>query len=128
MGQQFLIDSNVIIDYLAGKIPAPKMDFMNDVINNFPSVSVISKIEVLGFKATAEELKPLEGFFTDVTVLELNSEVVEQTILLRRAVNTKTPDAIIAATALVYDLTLITHNISDFKNIQGLQIVDPYNL
>jgi predicted nucleic acid-binding protein len=34
------------------------------------------------------------------------------------------PDAIIAATALVYDLTLITHNTSDFENIANLNLLD----
>jgi hypothetical protein len=66
MGQQCLIDSNAIIDYLGGKIPIDKMEFMHSVINDTPTVSVISKIEVLGFNAPANELKLLEYFFTDV--------------------------------------------------------------
>ena len=128
MGQQCLIDSNVIIDYLGGKIPVDKREFMNAVINDMPAVSIISKIEVLGFNAPADELKLLEYFFTDVLVLEMNNQIVEQTILLRRNTKMKTPDAIIAATALVYDLTLITRNTADFKNIQGLHIIDPYTV
>ena len=128
MGQQCLIDSNVIIDYLGGKIPVDKREFMNAVINDMPAVSIISKIEVLGFNAPADELKLLEYFFTDVLVLEMNNQIVEQTILLRRNTKMKTPDAIIAATALVYDLTLITRNTADFKNIQGLNIIDPYTI
>ena len=128
MGQQCLIDSNVIIDYLGGKIPVDKREFMNAVINDMPAVSIISKIEVLGFNAPADELKLLEYFFTDVLVLEMNNQIIEQTILLRRNTKMKTPDAIIAATALVYDLTLITRNTSDFKNIQGLNIIDPYTI
>jgi len=128
MGQQCLIDSNVIIDYLGGKIPVDKSEFMNAVINDMPAVSIISKIEVLGFNAPADELKLLECFFTDVLVLEMNNQIIEQTIVLRRNTKMKTPDAIIAATALVYDLTLITRNTSDFKNIQGLHIIDPYTV
>jgi predicted nucleic acid-binding protein len=101
---------------------------MNNVINNVPAVSVISKIEVLGFNAPSQELKLLEDFFNDVMILDLNSEVIEQTILLRRAVKMKTPDAIIAATAVAYQLSLITRNTVDFKNIPGLTIVDPYSV
>lgn len=33
------------------------------------------------------------------------------------------PDAWIAATALFYDVPLITHNASDFSAVQGLQII-----
>jgi predicted nucleic acid-binding protein len=128
MGQQCLIDSNVIIDYLGGKIPIDKREFMNAVINDMPAVSIISKIEVLGFNAPADELKLLEYFFTDVLVLEMNNQIIEQTIVLKRNTKMKTPDAIIAATALVYDLVLITRNTSDFKNITGLQIIDPYTV
>jgi len=45
MGQQYLIDSNAVIDYLSGKIPEKGMPFMNQVINDIPNISVISKIE-----------------------------------------------------------------------------------
>lgn len=37
-------------------------------------------------------------------------------------------DAIIAATALVYDLTLITRNINDFTKISNLRVINPYDL
>lgn len=127
MGQQFLIDSNTIIDYLGGKFPPDKVNFMHTVINDIPTVSIMSKIEVLGFKAPSEEIKLLEEFFDDVLILELSDEVVEQTIALRRNLKIKTPDAIIAATALVYNLTLITRNISDFKNVPGLSVNNPYS-
>jgi hypothetical protein len=47
---QYLIDTNVIIDYLGGKIPHEGMLFLNALIDAVPNVSVISKIEVLGYK------------------------------------------------------------------------------
>lgn len=34
-------------------------------------------------------------------------------------------DAIIAATALVHDLTLVTRNLDDFRWIAGLRLLDP---
>lgn len=101
---------------------------MHAVINDIPAVSVMSKIEVLGFNAPKEELNLLDDFFNDAVLLDISGEVVEQTIALRRAVKIKTPDAIIAATALTYGLTLITRNISDFKNIPGLSVINPYSL
>ena len=36
-------------------------------------------------------------------------------------------DMLIAATALVYDLTLVTHNVKHFEAIPGLTIVDWVN-
>lgn len=47
---------------------------------------------------------------------------------MRRKYKTKLPDAIIAATALVHNLTIISRNTADFKNIEGLKVLDLYNL
>ena len=35
-------------------------------------------------------------------------------------------DAIIAATALEYDLTLVTRNVDDFKHVENLKLVNPF--
>ncbi len=125
---QYLIDTNAVIDYLGSKLPASGMDFMNTVIDAVPNVSVVSKIEVLGFNAPEQHYKTLSDFINDATVLDLTNNVVEASIEIRKKHKTKLPDAIIAATALVYDLVLISRNISDFKNIDGLKVIDPHSL
>lgn len=38
----------------------------------------------------------------------------------------KLPDAVVAATVLVHNLTLISRNTVDFRNIHGLTCLDPY--
>ena len=38
----------------------------------------------------------------------------------------KLPDAIIAATALIHQLTLISRNDSDFNGIKNLRYVNPF--
>lgn len=129
MGQpQYLIDTNAVIDYLGNKFLVSGMDFMNGVIDAVPNVSVITKIEVLGFNAPDEHYKTLSNFINDATVLDLTNNIVEASIEIRKKHKTKLPDAIIAATALMYNLALITHNTSDFKNINGLQVINPHSL
>ncbi|MBC6492659.1 type II toxin-antitoxin system VapC family toxin [Flavihumibacter stibioxidans] len=123
---QYLIDTNAVIDYLGKKLPSPAMDFMNGVIDAVPNVSVITKIEVLGFNAPDEHYQLLAGFMNDATVLDLTSTLVDTSIDIRKKYKTKLPDAVIAATALVYDLILITRNTSDFKNINGLKMINPW--
>jgi len=59
--------------------------------------------------------------------LFLTEEVEKQTIQIRKIKKIKLPDAIIAATAMVYNLTLVTHNMDDFKSIQGLKIINPFS-
>ena len=45
--QQYLIDTNAVVDYIGNKLPVDGMAFMNNVIDNVPFVSIITKIEVL---------------------------------------------------------------------------------
>ncbi|WP_373521377.1 type II toxin-antitoxin system VapC family toxin [Aquiflexum sp.] len=123
-----LIDTNAVIDYLGNKLPVSGMNFMHGVIDAIPNISVITKIELLGFNTSDEHYETLSNFINDATVLDLTDSVVVATIAIRKKYKTKLPDAIIAATALVYDLVLISRNISDFKNIDRLQIIDPYSL
>lgn len=125
---QYLIDTNAIIDYLGQKLPPSGMEFINPIIDNIPNISVISKIEVLGFSTTNLHYQILYNFINDSTVLDLTGSVVDVCIELRKKYKTKLPDAIIAATALVYDLVLITRNIPDFKNVQGLKVINPHSL
>jgi len=125
---QYLIDSNTVIDYLGRKLPSSGMDFMNSVIDDFPTLSVITKIEVLGFNAPDEHYQLLTNFMDDNTILGLTNNIVDTSIEIRKNYKTKLPDAIIAATALVYNLTLISRNTSDFINIQDLKVINPYTL
>ncbi len=125
---QYLMDTNVVIDYLGNKLPASSMDFMNDVIDAVPHISVITKIEVLGFNAPEQHYTILSDFINDAIVFDLSNNVVEASIVIHKKYKTKLPDAIIAATALVYDLIVISRNISDFKNIDGLKVIDPHSL
>ena len=71
----------------------------------------------------------VEEFVSLATILPLDEKVKNKAIDLRRTQRKlKLADAIIAATALVYGLTIITNNTRDFKNISGLDIIDPHLL
>jgi predicted nucleic acid-binding protein len=71
-------------------------------------------------------LQVLQSFIGDALVIELEQPIKLKTADIRKAHKIKLPDAIIAATALVYDLTLISRNVIDFKGIQGLKVIDPF--
>jgi len=66
----------------------------------------------------------VSSFVSDATVLGLTPNVVKKCISIRRSRKIRTPDAIIAATAIAHDLVLLTSD-RDFENIQGLQVIDP---
>ena len=128
MAKKYLIDSNAIIDYLSARFPAPGMDRMNQIVDAGPIVSVISKIEVLGFNAPPSVYETLSDFFDNSFVFDLTDEIVEQTIILRKKHKIRIPDGIIAATAIIEELTLITRNLKDFKKINKLRVQDFHQL
>jgi len=93
------------------------------------TVSAITEIELYCWKTSDEkDMDVLHNFINDALVIELERPIKLKTADIRKQHKIKLPDAIIAATAIVYDLTLITHNISDFKNILDLQVIDLHRL
>jgi hypothetical protein len=125
MATGFLIDSNIIIDFSAKKLAGKQHEYVAEIIDNFPQISVNNKIELLGFEVVPPQIKL---FIDQVSIIGLDDEVVDLTIALRKEYKIKLPDAIIAATALVNDLTIVTNNIKDFSNISGLQLINPYSI
>jgi predicted nucleic acid-binding protein len=126
MESGYLIDSNVIIGYLAGRIPAAGMKTMSAIVDQTPHISVISQIEVLLFNDTPENEAVLNGFIANSSIHSLSPTVVQRTIEICRSSKIKLPDAIIAATALTENYILVTRNIDDFKHIPGLEVLNPW--
>lgn len=126
MEPRFLTDTNVIIDYTSGVLTASASNFVEQVFNSGFNISAIVRIEVLGYAGLPQKMNLLKEFLDTAVLFHLDNRIIDQTILLRRAQKIKLGDAVIAATALVHDLTLLTRNTIDFKSINGLAVVDPY--
>jgi predicted nucleic acid-binding protein len=126
MGAKYLIDTNAISDYLGGKFTHKGLDFMDLIIDDIPAISVVNRIELLGQNTNQKE--QLHIFVEACLIYDLTEEIILKTIALRKSRKIKIPDAIIAATALIYDLILITHNIRDFESISNLQLLDLHSI
>jgi hypothetical protein len=125
MDQRYLIDTNTAIDYLDNKLPDNSTNLIDSIA---AQISVITRMELLSWaNATTEQVQVLQLFVNASRVYNLTEPVIVRAIELRKAHKNKLPDAIIAATALVYDLTLITRNTNDFKNIPNLKVINPHN-
>jgi predicted nucleic acid-binding protein len=118
-----LLDSNVII-YSA----QPENEFLRQFIaEQAPTVSAVSYVEVLGYhRLTEAERQHFEAFFTEARVLPLSQPVLDEAIRLRQAKKIKLGDSLVAGTARLYDLTLVTRNTEDFIGIPGLRILNPF--
>ena len=128
MGMNYLWDTNTAIYYLQQHFPPSSEKFIDELlINKQPIISVITEIELLCWKSSKEEdLKVLRNFINVALVIEFDQDIKFKTADIRKAHRIKLPDAIIAATANVYQLTLLTRNVSDFDGISGLEIMNPW--
>ena len=121
---RFLIDTNIII-YLSQK-KLKLSDFARNESNLY--LSSITYIEALGYPfQSRDEEKEVAELCETFERLLLTEDIEKQTIHIRKSKKIKLPDAIIAATAIVHNLTLVTRNDDDFKNIPDLKIVNPFN-
>jgi toxin FitB len=120
-----LIDSNIIIY-------ASKPEYTNlrrFIAEHVPSVSAISLVEVLGYHGLSEQERLyFERFFVVATILAISDDVLEQAVKLRQAKKMTLGDALIAGTAIVHNLTLVTRNVNDFKWVKNLRLLDPFDI
>lgn len=128
MGIKYLWDTNTAIYYLQQQFPPSAEKFMDNLLEEeSPVISAITEIELLCWKtASDKDLEVLRDFINDSLVIELEQSIKLKTAEIRKGHRIKLPDAIIAATALIYGLTLVTRNVEDFKNISGLDTVNPW--
>ena len=102
MQDRYLLDTNVIIYSLKSGLELPEAIYC---------ATEVSKKEILSFyKMTDDEKETILTLFSKINILgvdekiEQNAQKIENTYSISRA------DAIICATALIYDLTLITND------------------
>ncbi len=126
--EQYLIDTNVVSDYFSASLPRSGLLFMDSVIDAVPNLSVITQIELLCWKTDITKEQSVKDFISDSMVLDISPEVIMHCVNIRRNKKIKTPDAIIAGTALAHGYTLITNNDKDFSNIEGLKNINPFKV
>ncbi len=117
-GNKLLLDTNIILYYLSGDGKLGPLLEESDLY-----ISIITEIELMGYSGfKKEDLEDVQKFLSFCTVRRLNERVKDQAIQLRRKNKLKLPDAIILATALVYEIPFLTAD-KDFKKIKSGQIV-----
>jgi predicted nucleic acid-binding protein len=120
-----LVDSNILI-YAAQPAYTHLQQF---IATHAPAVSAVSYVEVLGYhQLDDEERQYVEAFFRLARVLPLSQAVLEQAVALRQQRKMSLGDALVAGTALVHGLTLVTRNVEDFQWIQGLSLLNPFDI
>jgi len=119
---QYLVDSNIIIDFLKKQEKAVDfLDSSKEII-----VSIVTIGEIYQGVRNKKELRFAKSFFKTTKVLSIDERVSELALKLMERYTLSHGllilDAIIAATVIKHDLTLITGNIKHFKMIKELKV------
>ncbi|OGN85995.1 MAG: hypothetical protein A2X23_06320 [Chloroflexi bacterium GWC2_73_18] len=110
-----LVDTDVLVDHLRG---ARRLD----VAGRAASYSTITRCELFAGRATDEDrVRRLLAPFRELAV---DRAVAERAGRIRRETGLRTPDALIAATAVEHGLALLTRNRAEFGRVAGLRMAD----
>ena len=108
-GSDFLLDNNVVIGLLNRSSAAHDIAEYAGIDRAGNAVSQITRIELLGFpRLKPDDETAILNFLADCDVLSIDDRIEAETIAIRRRTKLSLPDAIVAATAVVYGLTLLT--------------------
>jgi len=108
-GIKFLLDTNIVIGLLKEYDPAIKLAEEVGVVLEESAVSQITRMELLGHpKITLDDERLIQLFLKECQVLLIDERIEVRATQLRRSGLLKLPDAIVAATAVVNDLRLLT--------------------
>ncbi len=113
----YLIGTNPLIYYFNGLTDDEKL---HDILTKSYHISIITKIEFLGwgkFFNNPDLHAQARAFTRHAIIFDLNEKIVNQAIALRQQFKSKTPDAIIASTALVNNLMVVTNNTKDIARL-----------
>jgi tRNA(fMet)-specific endonuclease VapC len=118
------VDSCIVIDFIKG---------IEDIKNQLsqiqtPCINFIVEMELLQGAKDRRELKKILKELNSFNRLYFHNEIARLSTQLLKdyglSHNLQIADAIIAATCLVYNIPLFTHNIRDFKFIPNLELYD----
>ncbi len=126
----FLLDTDICSAYLKGN-PAVWNRFMQFSGGLHISAITFAELEVWASRAGAPQRRrqAIDELLGDVVLLNVDASVAKlfgqlQAQLLDRGTPAPAMDLLIAATAMFYNLTLVTHNAQDFANIPDLRMAD----
>ena len=126
----FLLDTDTCSAYLKGNRLVFNR-FMQYTGRLHISVITLGELTIWVSRANAppKRTQDLQDLLRGVATLDVTPDVARkfgevQAGLLDAGTPAPEMDLLIAATALVQGLTLVTHNVADYANIPGLTVVD----
>jgi predicted nucleic acid-binding protein len=116
------LDSCIIIDYVNGKLT------IEDSIKNNYCINSVVDMEVCVGARNKRELNTINKKISNFISVDIDQEIMNLASLLINQYalshNMAVYDAMIAATCMIYDLPLCTHNQKDFRYLDELKLLD----
>jgi predicted nucleic acid-binding protein len=126
MAAGFLMDTSAAIKYLNHTLPESGFTFIDNFINKDRTISFITEIELQAWNpVNPADMILYKQFVEQAIVVSITMDIIAETIEIRKNYRLKIADAIIAATAIRLNRTLIGDNDSDFSKIPPLQYINP---
>jgi len=125
---RFFLDTNIFI-YFMQDVPEVE-SFFDDRITSESIVyySFITRLELLGLPQIIDEVtEKIDLFLDEFYRIDYNLNIEEYVVKIRKDHKIKIPDSIIAASAIYTNSTLITRNVKDFRKIEGLELLNPFD-
>lgn len=117
-----IVDSNVIIYAIKPEFRLLRTYLVSNA--DRLHVSSITRLESLGFhRLTTDEVSQFDELFQITRIVGIDEAVISEAIRLRQQRRRSLGDSIIAATALLYNLPVLTNNVADFADVDGVQVI-----
>lgn len=114
-----LLDSNILIDVFNGRLDPRRVTVHGSV-----AISAVSVMEVYALAGmSGVEQHRIDGALGLLDVIPVTTEIARRAGFLARTRRRGKSDLLIAATALVHDLPLLTRNVRDFRDTPGLVLL-----
>ena len=117
-GSSIFVDTNILLYFLKGDPDVIEMISDKNLV-----ISFITELELLSFpERSLDSEDTIKQLLNNCTIVDINSEIKELTIELRKKSKLKLPDSIIAASAFYSDLPLLIAD-KQFGTIKDLNII-----
>ncbi|VAW92719.1 hypothetical protein MNBD_GAMMA20-1955 [hydrothermal vent metagenome] len=132
-----VIDTNMFIDAENGRLDLNSLDALSDDGDAYIAAITISELLTGVHLAKTANIRIqrsafVEGIIAKIPVLEFNEKVARcygglyaHFLKPRAKSNANVHDLQIAATCIAHGFAVLTNNVSDFKKVPGLNIIQP---
>ena len=126
MSDYIIIDTDILIDIGRGDNSA--IEYLKNLEDEIGlAISAVTEMELIVGCQSKKELRSMERFLRRFEILKLSERISVEAVELLREYRLShgllIADAIIAATAIVYNLSFVSKNQKDYRFIEKLNLI-----